>query len=594
MRAIQVPPPAADIVGMNATAQLDVPPPPARPDPETPRILLVEDSEDDALLLQHELRATVGPASYERVDDEAGLRAALASGPWDLVICDHWMPGFDSELALGIVKAQAPGTPLVIFSGTLDPERAVAAMQAGAHDFIDKHDRARLVPVVLRELNGARVQRDKFAAQATVIELSHFDTLTRLPNRESFTERLQADLSAPRRGENPALFVFDIDRFHRVNESHGFEAGDAAIRAAGAALAAIAGERTAAARLGPNKFAIYLAANNGERTAMAFARNLARRFAEGFRLPGGTEVHFTLSAGISLATGGSSDAGALLRDAESAAHVAKANGGNAILVYDPAMNAMAARKLTLENALHVAVGRSELQLAYQPVVFLASGRVVGAEALLRWDHAVLGPIGPGEFVGLAEESGLIGVLGQWALDKALADARSIRERGHSDFRISVNVSAAQFRDTSLAESVHLALGRAGVPPEALELEITESLALDESDNTAEALASLRRAGVRIAIDDFGTGFASLAYLKRLPFDTLKIDRGFVSGLPDSREDCAIVSALAALATGLDCTLHAEGVETEAQRDWLLRAGCHRAQGYLLGRPASAASLIARL
>lgn len=559
---------------------------------DLPRILLVEDSEDDALLVQHELRAAVGPASYRRVDDEASLRDALKS-PWDLVICDHRMPGFDSTRALALVKEQAPHTPLVIYSGHLESDRAVAAMRAGAHDFVDKHDRARLAPVVQRELRGSKIRRDQLQAEASVIELAHFDPLTRLLNRDSFAARLDGTLSRSNRADAPALLVIDLDRFRRVNDSHGYAVGDCAIREAGDLLATMAGERTSAARLGPNKFALFLPRNPSERTALAFARRLAQRFEEGFRLPEG-EIHFTVSVGLALAPGHGECAGELLRNAESACHQSKATGGNRIHVYDRAMNVAAARKLALENALRLAVEREELTLAYQPIVDLESGALVAAEALLRWDHPVLGPVGPGEFIGLAEESGLIAPMGQWALERALADTRSILERGHENFRMAVNFSAAQFRIENIADHVHMALARAAVPPGALEIEITESLALDRTSGTTGALASLRRAGVHLAIDDFGTGFASLSALQRFPFDILKIDKGFIAGLPGGREDCAIVGSLAALSRGLGTTLHAEGVETRAQHDWLVAAGCQRAQGHLYGRAASAGQLLAHL
>ncbi len=467
---------------------------------EMPRTLHVDDSEDDALLSPHGLRAATGPAALPRVDGEAGPRSA-------------------------------PSAP------------------------------------------------------ASVIELAHFDSLTRLPNRESFVRHLDSALQGAPRGPAPALVVIDIDRFRLVNESHGFHAGDAVIREAGATLAAMTGDRSLTARLAQNTFAMFLPANASRRTAAAFARGLARRFSQGFRVRD-CEAHFTLSVGISLFPEHGREVDELLCSAESATRMAKAAGGNAIRLHDPEMTRAAARKLALENALRSAVDRQELRLAYQPFVDLSTGHVVGAEALLRWDHPVFGTVSPSEFIGLAEESGLIGPMGQWALEQALRDTKSIRDRGHRDFRIAVNVSPAQFRYTALAEEVLGALERAALPPDALELEITESLALDESARTVAALAALRRFGVRLAIDDFGTGFASLSSLKRFPFDTLKVDKGFIAGLPGNREDCAIVASLAALARGLGVMLHAEGIETSAQARWLRDAGCSRAQGFHFGTPES--------
>jgi diguanylate cyclase (GGDEF)-like protein len=561
---------------------------------EAPRILLVEDSEDDALLLQCELRAALGAAAYRRVDNEEDLRAALAEDAWDLVICDHWLPGFDSRRALEVVKEMAPATPFVICSGHLDPERALAAMRDGAHDFIDKGDRARLVPVIQRELRNSRVNRDKAIAENSVVELSTIDRLTRLPNRDAFANHLDAALANPETlGEAPALLVLDIDRFRRVSETWGEESADLLIRDIANLLAEIGGRRSAVSRLAHDKFAIFLAGNLSRRTAVAFAGRLARRFEEGFHKPGG-EVHFTLSTGVALYPDQGTDARRLIRNAESASAAVRAAGGNGMRTYDPRLNIEAARSLALENALRSAIDNEELTLAYQPFLDTKTGAICGAEALLRWEHPMLGPVPPSEFVALAEESGLIAELGQWALERAITDARSVRERGIDDFCVAVNVSPAQFRDPRLLAKVLSALERGGLPASALELEITETIAMEDSAHTVELLKGFREAGIRVALDDFGTGFSSLGYLKRFPFDVIKIDRCFVSGLPGGREDKAIIAAMAALANGLGITLHAEGIEDPTQLDWLRDHGCQRGQGYLFGVPASIGDLMRRL
>lgn len=555
------------------------------------RILVVDDQEDDAILLQIQLRDVIGDARFSRVEDEASLVTALAEAQWDLVICDHHLPGFDSRRALEIVQQSAPGTPFVIYSGHFEPERALAAMRAGADDFVDKRDTARLVPVIERELRHARLRREKARADSSVLELANFDPLTRLPNRSSFSTSLEAQLAESANGEHPALVVFDIDRFRGVNESYGLATGDALLRAIGEVLAAMIGRRTFLSRLSHDVFAVFLPGNATERTAQAFARRLARRFAEGFRVQGG-EYHFTLSMGIAFSPHHGVDAATLIRNAENARYGAKNRGGNQIKCYESAMNAQAERRLTLENALHHAVERRELKLAWQPIVQMGSNRVVGAEALLRWQHPALGLVMPDEFIAVAEETGQIVALGDYALKQACSEMRALRDRGLGSLRASVNVAAAQFREPGLTERVLQVLRETGLPASALELEITESSAMESAGHTVRTLESLRAAGIGVALDDFGMGFSSLGYLKRFPIDVLKVDRAFIAGLPGCREDAAIVSALSALAHGLNVTLHAEGVETEAQRDWLLQRGCHRIQGYLFGRPGTPAALLA--
>jgi diguanylate cyclase len=555
------------------------------------RILVIDDQEDDALLLQIQLRDVIGEARFTRIEDEAHLVASLADATWDLIICDHHMPGFDSRRALEIVQQTAPGTPFVIYSGQFDPERALAAMRAGANDFVDKRDTARLVPVIERELRHARLRREKAHADSSVLQLANFDALTRLPNRASFSAALDAQFASGTTGERPALVVFDIDRFRRVNESYGLATGDALLRAVGEVLAEMIGRRTFLSRLSHDVFAVLLPGNATEHTAQAFAQRLARRFAEGFTVQG-AEYHFTLSMGIAFYPHHGADAATLIRNAESARYGAKNHGGNQIKRYESAMNAQAERRLTLESALHHAVGRNELKLAWQPIMLTGSNRIVGAEALLRWQHPSLGLVMPDEFIAVAEETGQIASLGDYALKQACSEMRALHDRGLGRLRASVNVAAAQFREPGLTERVLDVLAETGLPPSALELEITESAAMESAGHTVRTLESLRAAGISVALDDFGMGFSSLGYLKRFPIDVLKVDRAFIAGLPGSREDAAIVSALSALAHGLNITLHAEGVETVAQRDWLLLRGCHRIQGYLIGRPGTPAALLA--
>ncbi|APV51370.1 hypothetical protein BWI17_17745 [Betaproteobacteria bacterium GR16-43] len=562
--------------------------------PSSPRILIVDDSPDDALLAQIQLKRVAPDATFQRVDSEPGLRQALASGEWDLVICDHQMPQLDSSRALELLKEHGRGeTPFVIYSGHFDQQRALDAMERGAHDFIDKHDPSRLAPVVERELRHSVLKRARDTAESSVVRLSRFDPLTHLPNRGFFGERVsQALAEHPGRGM-PALVYFDIDRFMRINESFGYPAGDALMRQVAQRLQDFSGRGAILGRAGRDEFAVFLPANADPFSARRYAELLAARFADGFPLHG-QEIFLTLSIGVSLFPDHGGDEAALARNAESAMFSAKRLGGNRIQIYERALNHSASRKLKLENALRHAVEKNELFLQYQPVADAMSGRVESVEALVRWRHPEYGIIPPDQFIPLAEETGLITPIGDWVLDTALTQTRFWRDQGFEDLSIAVNFSAEQFRDPMLPAKVMAALDRAQMPPDSLEIEITESVAMEDASAAIARLRALKDLGIRLAIDDFGTGYSSLSYLKRFPIDVLKIDKSFVQSLPDDEEDAAIVTTLSVLGHSLQLTLHAEGVETVQQAHFLRKLGCHRIQGHWLARPLKPADVVALL
>lgn len=561
---------------------------------EAPRILLVEDNEDDALLLELELRRLVPDASFDRVDSEPGLRKALLHSDWDLVICDHSMPQFDSSRALELLQESGRDVPFVIFSGDLDESLALRAMRSGAQDFVNKRDPARLIPVVERELRNASLRRAKRAADSSIVQLSRYDVLTALPNRQSLHDLIETTLAAPQVSETAAaLLVMDLDRFMRINDSFGYDVGDDLLRQVAARLQISGGPGACAARLGEDEFGVFMTGNADGAGAAAVAERIGRAFAQPFRLAG-HEIHVTFSMGLARFPDHGTSPAVLLKNAESAMFRAKRRGGNRMQVYDRAINHHVEHRLLLENALRGAIARDELTVLYQPIMDLRDGRIIASEALVRWRHPQLGMVMPDEFIPVAEEIGLIVEIGEWVLHTAARQTQRWREQGFPALKVAVNLSAEQFVSGAIAERTSLLLADSGLPAEALEIEITESVAMKDAATAVRTLRSLKAQGVQIAMDDFGTGFSSLSYLKRFPIDILKIDKSFVQDLPDDEEDAAIVRMIAALAQSLGLTLHAEGVETQPQRRFLIGHGCHRAQGYDVSPPLSADAMHAFL
>jgi len=410
------------------------------------------------------------------------------------------------------------------------------------------------------------------------------DFLTDLPNRALFQDRLEQALArADRRDERVAVLFIDIDRFKFVNDSLGHAAGDQLLVAVAKRFLECSRPGDTVARLGGDEFTILLEDVNGSIEAEQFAAAISATLEAPFDLTG-HEVSITASIGIAVAASNATTATDLQRDADIALYRAKHEGKARMAVFDSAIDAGARQRVALEVDLRTAVANEELVLAYQPQVELESGRVVGVEALVRWNHPQLGTLPPQAFVPLAEETGLILDIGRWVLQSACVDGRFWQQRYTMAPVVSVNVSALQFRDANLVNDVGFALRRSGFNPGSLKLEITESAMMVDADQAAITLEKLKALGVRIAIDDFGTGYSSLDYLRRFPVDQIKVDRAFVSGLGRDTGDTAIVRAIVGLSHALGLTVVAEGVENAPQVARLRGLGCEMAQGFFFGRP----------
>jgi diguanylate cyclase (GGDEF)-like protein/PAS domain S-box-containing protein len=428
------------------------------------------------------------------------------------------------------------------------------------------------------------------AAESGIAYQAYHDGLTGLPNRALFLDRLAQSLAKARRTDTGvAVLMLDVDRFKTVNDVHGHDLGDRLLRTAAERLRAMVRQGDTAARFGGDQFTVLLQYDAGADDAAKVAQNLLERLAEPFLLDE-RPLRVTASAGISLYPADGADADSLLRSADLARRRAKELGGNCYELCTAAMNARAVARLALDADLRRALERQELELVYQPVVSFATGLTVAMEALLRWRHPQRGLVPPAQFIPLAEELRLVIPIGEWVLANACRQAREWQRGALPGIRIAVNLSALHFQNAGLPDTLAALLHEVGLDPGSLDLEITESAAMQNVEQTVATLAALRGLGVRISIDDFGTGQASLAYLQRLPIDCLKIDRDFVRDIANGRPAEAIVTAIVELAHGLGLTVIAEGVETEQQLAFLKLRGCDEYQGYLTSKPLPAAEI----
>lgn len=428
-------------------------------------------------------------------------------------------------------------------------------------------------------------------AEDKIIHQAYHDALTNLPNRVLFKDRLEQSLAFARRMQHKkvALLFIDLDRFKLVNDSLGHAAGDQLLQQVAQRLRDVGRQTDTLARLGGDEFTILLPDVDHVEEAMIVAEKVLAALKQPF-VVGDRDIFISASIGISLYPDDGVDVEVLMKHADTAMYRVKKQGRNGFHLYTHALDQRSLRRLELENQLHKAVERQQLVLHYQPQFDLAEGHVRGVEALVRWRHPELGMISPAEFIPLAEESGLIVPIGAWVLETACRQVQAWRDAGLPEFVMSVNLSVRQFFHEGIAHLVTQAIEKYSLGANALELEITESVAMEDVAYTIRTLESLAARGLQLAIDDFGTGYSSLSHLKKMPVKILKIDRSFVQDVTTHSDDAEIVNAVITMAHRLGLKVIAEGVENQAQLDYLRQQRCDFAQGFLLGRPLPAAEL----
>jgi diguanylate cyclase (GGDEF)-like protein len=436
-------------------------------------------------------------------------------------------------------------------------------------------------------------------AEDQIRRLAYFDALTGLPNRLMFTEQLfRAIANADRKREHVAVLFVDLDHFKRVNDTLGHSAGDELLKLVGTRLAyslrpldAVSrpGAEPAAhsiARLGGDEFIVMLGELHGPMEAAHVANRLVAALAQPVNIQG-TELFVSASIGVAMYPVDGNDIDTLLKNADTAMYRAKETGRSSVQFYDASMNERSLERLAMETLLRRALERDEFVLHYQPRISLANGRIVGAEALIRWKHPQRGLVSPGEFIGLAEEASLIIPIGNWAIGEVCRRSAAWRKAGLNPGRVAVNLAATHLRERGLPDLVAATLKEHALPAGSLEIEVTESILMADPELSVETARRLNAIGVVLSIDDFGTGYSSLSYLKRLPIAALKIDQSFVRDLATDADDAAIITAIIAMAHTLKLEVIAEGVETQAQHAFLKAHGCDEFQGYFASRPVEA-------
>lgn len=553
------------------------------------RLLMVEDNPDDEALILRAIGKGGFHVEHVRVETAEQLRRELQSRDWDIVLSDYQLPDFNGMAALKAVKEYSLDMPFILVSGTIGEELAVEAMRNGAQDYLMKDNLARLVPAIRRELADADERRALRVAHRTLRHQAYHDLLTGLPNRWLLKDRLEQAMAYARDQSQVAVLFLDLDRFKNINDSLGHLAGDQLLAEVAEGLKAELAEGDTLARLGADEFVVLLPNIDGQEAAAARARKLLQCLHEPFRLDA-QEIYVDARVGIALYPEHGADADQLIKHAEAAMYHAKQQSHRHYEFASEQIQMAATDRFILENELRRAIRNDELRTYYQPQFNLTDGSLSGVEALVRWEHPRQGLMTPDHFIPLAEETGLIVPLGEWVIRQISRDVEKMSAAGCDCTRLAINLSTHQLYHQNTLQMLGELLQTGNLPHDMLEVEITESVMMEDPEQAIVTLKRIREMGVNIAIDDFGTGYSSLAHLKRLPINILKIDRTFVRDIALDPDDATIVRTIVAMARALKLRVIAEGVETREQHDFLQELGCDEVQGFLFARPMDTTAL----
>ncbi len=568
------------------------------PSPRDATIMMVDDEETTIDVVQMFLEDAGYTNFITTTDSTRALDIITESRP-DVVLLDLKMPvvsGFDI-LAHMRADSSLKHIPVIILTSATDGQTKLKALELGATDFLGKPVDSSELVLRLRNTLTAKAYQDR---------LAFYDGLTGLPNRRMFMSRLERALQRARHeNKNCVVMHINLDRFKQINDTLGHSAGDLLLKLVARRLeACLRPDDLVMAtepqdhddnlfRIGGDEFTIFIPDIGKADNATQLARRVLGDLAKPCYVAK-QELFLTSSIGIAVYPDDGDDLDTLLKHADIAMSHAKQQGKNTYQFYSKEINARTERRLSLEHQLRKALSRDEISLHYQPKVDIASGRVIGAEALMRWTHRDLGMVSPMEFIPIAEEAGLITELGAWALHTASAHCKGWQNAGLGELRIAVNVSSQQFRQQGLLQTIQSALGQAKLDPKHLVIELTESMIMANPAESVAALREIKEMGLKLSVDDFGTGYSSLSYLKRFPLDELKVDRSFVKDIPGDADDAAITAAIIVLAHSLGLSVVAEGVETAEQLAFLKNVGCDEFQGYFFSKPLPEPAFVDRV
>lgn len=572
------------------------------------KILVIEDEK----FVRENILDLLDVEGFEVISAEngkIGIDLAKAMIP-DLILCDVMMPGLDGYGVLTALRQNSlmASIPFIFLTAKAAKTDFRQGMELGADDYITKpFTRAELLGAIASRLKKQAALEKRYHAelQETKDQLNyliHYDSLTNLPNRLSLREQFKQVQPTDSSTEKfISVLSLGLDRFNQINDNLGHAVGDLLIKAVAERITACVGSQNIVARLTTAQFTIILSSKDRQdaypttdacpitqykKEVGNVAESLLKSLSQTFNL-GARELFITASIGIALYPRDGTEIEQLLERANTALTQAKQQGGDQYQFYSAAFNIGSSERLALQSSLRHALERQELIVYYQPQVNLKTGQIIGAEALLRWQHPERGLVSPDKFIPIAEETGLIVPIGEWVLKTACKQIKIWQDAGFSDLRIAVNLSSRQFNQIDLRHQLVSILMETGLDPKYIELELTESMLVQNTDVAIRRLNALKSLGVTIAIDDFGTGYSSLSYLQQFPFDILKIDRCFIRNITENQNNAAITKAIIEMAKSLNLKLIAEGVETESELSFTCQHQCDGMQGYLFSRPLPA-------
>lgn len=553
------------------------------------RVLIAEDDPVSRRLLE----ALLTKWGYEVIVTTNGKQAWEVLQSEDaprLAILDWMMPEIDGPEVCRKVRAKDKGAYiyLLLLTAKTQKDDIILGIGAGADDYVTKPFDANELNARLRA--GRRIvdlQAELVSARESLLVQATHDPLTGLPNRLLFSDRLTQRLMRSRGAQQPlAVIYLDLDRFKIVNDTLGHTMGDRLLQSVAQRLGSCLRTTDTLARMGGDEFTMILADVETHKEAAAVARKILDVLAKPVVIDA-NELFVTASIGISVYPADGTDVESLVKNADTAMYRAKEQGRNCYHAFTESLSANAVQTMALESGLRKALECKEFVVHYQPRVDIKTGQILGSEALVRWQHPDYGLVSPNQFISLAEDMGLIGPISEYVLETACKQTRDWMDAGCGPLSVSVNISGKQFQQRRLTHSVQHALAKSGLDPNYLDLELTESILINDSDAVISVLEEFRAMGVHISLDDFGTGYSSLSYLKRFPVDTVKIDRSFVTDITTNPDNAAIAGAVIAMAHSLKLKVCAEGVETIEQLEFLRSLQCDEMQGYFISPPISA-------
>ena len=556
-------------------------------------LLLVEDNPQDCARIRQQL--TTGSRQFEIVDTDRVEDALqlLEVSNFDIMLLDLSLPEGHGLDVLKRAQVAASALPIFVMTEEHDDKLALRAVRVGAQDYLvkGKWDGPQLLRTILQSLERHRMLVELHTARRRQQHLASHDDLTGLYSRGAFEDNLGRVLHYSERYDKlVGLFFLDLDGFKAINDGMGHAAGDEVLRTVSQRLSSWLRRSDMAARVGGDEFVLVLQNLSGADVAAKVAERLLVLVGETFQV-GGQTLGLTTSIGIAIYPDDATDAENLLRNADIAMYHAKSKGKNQYEFFSKELSLEVSRKLRMESRLREALERDEFLLHYQPILQASTGALVGAEALVRWEDPELGLLAPGDFIPVAEKTGVILPMGQWVLHTACRQWKELHDAGFVNGTVAVNLSAQQFRDPGLVQSVVSVLADTGLSPALLQLELTETSLMQNEEVPVTQLRELHSMGIELALDDFGTGYSSLSRLHSYPFDRIKIDHSFIVGLPHNPDSVALTGVIIGMAHNLGLRLTAEGVETLAQYEVLAEQGCEEFQGFLFSQPLPMAEFV---